>query len=87
MPQDKIDLIRQFNYIKEAMTNTVKQYYSERKDTTIQKPDGGYKLVITVDYADMQNRRITEGTAVYYERCSWSMAYEGIENNQLNNRL
>ena len=65
----------------------MKQYYSERKDTTIQKPDGGFKRVITVDYADMQNRRITEGTAVYYERCSWSMAFDEIEDNQLNNRL
>jgi len=65
----------------------MKQYYSERKDTTIQKPNGDYKLVISVDYADMQNRRITEGTAVYYERCSWYMAFDNIEDNQLNNRL
>ena len=65
----------------------MKQYYSERKDTTIQKPDGGFKRVISVDYADMQNKRITEGTAVYYERCSWYMAFDEIEDNQLNNRL
>ena len=65
----------------------MKQYYSERVEKFVQKPDGGFKRVISVDYADMQNRRITEGTAVYYERCSWSMAYEGIEDNQLNNRL
>ena len=76
MPQDKIDLIRQLNYIKEAMTNTVKQYYSERVEKVVQKPNGDYQLVITVQYADMQNRRITEGTAVYYERCSWSMAFD-----------
>ena len=65
----------------------MKQYYSERVEKFVQKPNGDYKLVISVDYADMQNRRITEGTAVYYERCSWYMAFEGIEDNQLNNRL
>ena len=65
----------------------MKQYYSERKDTTVQKPDGGFKTVISVDYANMHNRRITEGTAVYIERCSWYMAFDNIEDNQLNNRL
>ena len=54
----------------------MKQYYSERVEKVVQKPNGDYQLVITVQYADMQNRRITEGTAVYYERCSWSMAFD-----------
>mgnify|MGYP003669592334 CR=1 FL=1 len=75
------------NYIKEAMTNTVKQYYSERVQGFVQKPNGDYQLVLSIEYADMQNKRITEGTAVYYERCSWSMAFDEIEDNQLNNRL
>jgi hypothetical protein len=65
----------------------MKQYYSERVVKFVEKPNGDYKLVISVDYADMQNRRITEGTAVYYERCSWYMAFDNIEDNQLNNRL
>ena len=65
----------------------MKQYYSERKETYTKQDNGTVKLNISVDYADMQNRRITEGTAVYYERCSWSMAFDEIEDNQLNNRL
>ena len=86
MEENKLIPTKDTGGVKTPFYN-MKQYYSERKDTTIQKPDGGFKRVITVDYADMQNRRITEGTAVYYERCSWYMAFEGIENNQLNNRL
>lgn len=62
-------------------------YYSEQEIKYIQKPDGGYKEVISVQYADNNDRRITEGTAVYYERCSWSIAFDDIDNNELNNRI
>tara|TARA_R110001606_G_C15080564_1_gene617189 strand:+ start:415 stop:624 length:210 start_codon:yes stop_codon:yes gene_type:complete len=69
------------------MINNREGWWCERKETYTKQDNGTIKLQISVDYGNMQNKRITEGTVVYYERCSWSMAFDNIEDNQLNNRL
>ena len=62
-------------------------YYSEQKITYVKtvSPNGSikFKEVVSVEYADANNRRITENMAVYNERCSWSEAFEGVSGSGL----